>query len=133
MAVARHSTLRASDADREAVTERLRQAVIDGRLEAWEFEERLGRALSARTYGDLDRLMRDLPRVGRQSRGVARTSFAVALRVLVVLAIVSAVVVAAAVTAAWWIVCAIVWLALRGGRSCRPRGSIHRHRPAHPF
>jgi hypothetical protein len=133
MPVARHSTLRASDADREAVTERLRQAVIDGRLEAWEFEERLGRALSARTYGDLDRLLRDLPRPGRRSRGVARTSFAVALRVLVVLAVVSAVVVAAAVTAAWWIVCAIVWLTLRGSRSCRPRGSIHRHRPAHPF
>jgi len=51
----------------------------------------------------------------------------------VVLAIVSAVLVAAAVTAAWWIVCAIVWLTLRGGRACRPRGTVQRRRPAHPF
>jgi Flp pilus assembly protein TadB len=127
------STIRASDADRDAVTERLQQAAVEGRLEHWELEERLGAALRARTYGDLDRVLRDLPGTPRGSRSVARVSFALVLRVAVVLAIVSAIVVAAVVTAAWWIVCAIVWLTLRGGRSCRPRGTLHRRRPAHPY
>jgi hypothetical protein len=125
--------LRASDADRDTVTERLRQAAVEGRLEHWELEERLGAALRARTYGDLEPLLRDLPGSARGSRSVARVSFAMVLRVAVVLAVISAIVVAAVVTAAWWIVCAIVWLTLRGGRSCRPRHTLHRRRPAHPF
>ncbi len=57
----RRATLRASDADRELVAERLRQAATEGRLSADELDERLGSALSARTYGELDRLVADLP------------------------------------------------------------------------
>ncbi len=57
----RQPTLRASDADREQVAERLRHAAAEGRLLAEEFEERLGVALSARTYGELDALVADLP------------------------------------------------------------------------
>lgn len=57
----RRATLRASDADRELVAERLRQAAAEGRLFADELEERLGVALSARTYGELDMLVSDLP------------------------------------------------------------------------
>jgi hypothetical protein len=34
----------------------------DGRLDAAEFDERLGQAMTARTRGDLDRLLADLPR-----------------------------------------------------------------------
>ena len=52
---------RASDADREAVAERLRDAAGDGRLEHEELEERLEAAYGARTYGELDLLTRDLP------------------------------------------------------------------------
>ncbi len=54
-------TLRASDAERELVAERLRQATAEGRLLAEELEERLSRALRARTYGELDALVADLP------------------------------------------------------------------------
>jgi Domain of unknown function (DUF1707) len=53
--------LRASDSDREQIAQRLHRAMTDGRLRVEEFEERLGTALSARTYGELDRLVRDLP------------------------------------------------------------------------
>lgn len=53
--------MRASDADRERVAERLRQAAVEGRLLAEELDDRLGVALSARTYGELDRLVADLP------------------------------------------------------------------------
>ena len=57
----RRATLRASDADRELIAERLRQAATEGRLFADELEERLGAALSARTSGEPDTVVADLP------------------------------------------------------------------------
>jgi len=54
-------SLRAADADREAVAERLRHAVDEGRLTLFEYDERLQQAYQAQTYGDLDRLLADLP------------------------------------------------------------------------
>jgi hypothetical protein len=59
--VARRYSLRASDSDREDVAERLRAATAEGRLLAGELEERLEVALRARTYGELDALVVDLP------------------------------------------------------------------------
>lgn len=53
--------LRASDADRERVAERLREALAEGRLDMEEFDARLGAAYAARTYGELVPLTRDLP------------------------------------------------------------------------
>ncbi|MFE9835001.1 DUF1707 domain-containing protein [Streptomyces sp. NPDC005551] len=53
--------LRASDADREQVTERLRDALAEGRLDMAEFEERLDATYRARTYGELAPITRDLP------------------------------------------------------------------------
>lgn len=53
--------MRASDAERERVAERLRDAVAEGRLDMAEFEERLDRAFKARTHGELTPLLRDLP------------------------------------------------------------------------
>ncbi|SDK67448.1 DUF1707 SHOCT-like domain-containing protein [Streptomyces indicus] len=53
--------LRASDADRERVAEVLRNALAEGRLDMEEFDERLGAAYQARTYGELEPLTRDLP------------------------------------------------------------------------
>ena len=57
----RFESLRASDADRDAVTDRLREAAGEGRLEPEELEERVHAALRARTYGELGRLVADLP------------------------------------------------------------------------
>ncbi|WP_232534006.1 DUF1707 domain-containing protein [Plantactinospora sp. KBS50] len=55
------SDMRASDADREAVAEQLRSALNEGRLDLPEYDERLQRTYAARTYGDLDGLLTDLP------------------------------------------------------------------------
>ncbi|MEV1179290.1 DUF1707 domain-containing protein, partial [Nonomuraea sp. NPDC049784] len=52
--------LRASDADRDRVTELLRAAVADGRLDPVEFDERLDAALTARTIDELAPLVTDL-------------------------------------------------------------------------
>lgn len=52
---------RASDADREAVVERLREAAGDGRLSLDELESRIEAAYVARTYAELDPITRDLP------------------------------------------------------------------------
>ena len=58
--------MRAADADRQVVADRLRVALEEGRLDLHEYDERLGRAYAAKTYGDLDRLLADLPAVPRQ-------------------------------------------------------------------
>jgi hypothetical protein len=55
------NALRASDADRTAVADRLRAAVDEGRLSALEYDDRLGRAYAATTYGELAPLTQDLP------------------------------------------------------------------------
>ena len=53
--------LRVSHQDRDRVAELLRMAAGDGRLTAEELDERLEKALTARTYGELAALSRDLP------------------------------------------------------------------------
>jgi Domain of unknown function (DUF1707) len=55
------TSLRASDSDRERVAERLHQAMAEGRLDQDELEERLEALYGARTYGELDALLGDLP------------------------------------------------------------------------
>jgi hypothetical protein len=53
--------LRCSDADRDRITDMLRDALAEGRLTAEEHEERVEGVLSAKTVGELDRFVRDLP------------------------------------------------------------------------
>ena len=53
--------MRASDADRDAVVATLSESYQAGRLTADEFDERTGRALAARTIGELSPLTADLP------------------------------------------------------------------------
>lgn len=53
--------LRASDSDREAVVARLGEAHRLGRITAEEWGDRTEAAYRARTYGELDRLVADLP------------------------------------------------------------------------
>jgi hypothetical protein len=127
--MASHSSIRASDADREAVAERLRHAAVEGRLEPDELEERLHAALRARTYGDLRRLLIDLPakplawerRRAAKVTPAARIALAVAMRVAIALAVVIVVLIVAAVMAAWWVLWALVWLGLWGRRFCSAR------------
>lgn len=56
--------LRVSHEDRDQVAEALRVAAGDGRLSSDELDERLERALTARTYDDLAVLVADLPATG---------------------------------------------------------------------
>jgi len=58
------SELRASHEDRDRVVELLRVSAGDGRLTAEELDERLEQAMTARTYGELARLVADLPAEG---------------------------------------------------------------------
>jgi Domain of unknown function (DUF1707) len=55
--------IRASDADRDRVAALLREHHAAGRLTAEEFHDRMDRALEARTLGELDELMADLPAI----------------------------------------------------------------------
>jgi GntR family transcriptional regulator len=56
--------LRVSDAEREAATGRLAEHFAAGRLDQAEFDDRVGRAISARTRADLNGLFADLSETG---------------------------------------------------------------------
>ncbi|MFD2079600.1 protein of unknown function [Actinopolymorpha cephalotaxi] len=55
------ASILASDAEREAVVSRLNAACGEGRLTLEEFSDRLERSYTARTRGELEPLLRDLP------------------------------------------------------------------------
>ena len=56
--------MRVSDAERQAVADRLAEHFSSGRLDQAEFDERVGRAMSAKTRADLTGLFDDLPETG---------------------------------------------------------------------
>lgn len=133
--MARRATLRASDADREQVAERLRHATAEGRLVAEELEERLEAVFAARTYGELDPLVADLPGqpVRRQERAHIPASLwlrPAPLLALFILApvllslMVAAAVIVATVFSAWGLLLIVGWLAFGHGR--RYYGSHYR-------
>ena len=124
MEITPRGNLRASDAEREHVAERLRRATAEGRLAAEELEERLEVALSARTYRELDSVTRDLPTTDRpfarhrRSRGlaiagagagsalaVARTRPILAVAIIVPVLIVTLTILTGviAIWAIWWV------------------------------
>ncbi len=63
--------MRVGDAEREATAAELREHYASGRLTLEELNERLDKAFAAKTRGDLDGLMRDLPSVRPRAVGVA--------------------------------------------------------------
>ena len=69
--VASSEHLRASHEDRDRVAELLRIAAGEGRLTAEELDERLEKALTARTYGELEALGRDLSAAPGRFAGLA--------------------------------------------------------------
>jgi Domain of unknown function (DUF1707) len=54
-------SIRVSDADRDRVTGQLRDHFAAGRITPGELDQRLSAALNAKTFGDLRRIMADLP------------------------------------------------------------------------
>ena len=69
----RDPNLRAADADRERIAERLRKSHAEGRLDMTEFQQRLERCYESKTMGQLDELVKDLP---RQDEPAERPPFA---------------------------------------------------------
>jgi hypothetical protein len=87
----REANLRAADADRERTAERLRSAHAEGRLDIAEFQERLDRCYEAKTFGQLDQLVSDLPRQDqpgtRRATGLGRSLHRVPLVLLALVAV----------------------------------------------
>jgi len=136
----RFESLRASDADRDAVTDRLRDAAGEGRLEPEELEERVHAALRARTYGELGRLVADLPSDGEtawpgsRSRGAltrfallgAGLAAAITVAVVVIAMIVLLVLAVAILAVISWIAFVLFLLAFRRSRRGGASGSVWR-------
>ncbi|MEV4332286.1 DUF1707 domain-containing protein [Streptomyces sp. NPDC049597] len=59
--------LRASDADRDRIADILRDALAEGRLDAEEHSERIDAVYRAKTLGELEPLVADLPAAGRRT------------------------------------------------------------------
>jgi hypothetical protein len=121
--------LRVSDAERQAVADRLGEHFAVGRLDQAEFDERAGRAMSAKTRADLSGLFDDLPdlntrpQTGAAAVPVRRRGRRHPLLVLVLLVIVTlAAAHAVAATVPWlWLgfLAAIVFIATRGTARAR--------------
>jgi hypothetical protein len=63
--------MRAGDNDRQAVADKLKLALDEGRLDLGEYDERLQKTYAAKTYGDLSGLLDDLPAVAPAVRAAA--------------------------------------------------------------
>jgi len=129
--MASRNGLRASDADREHVAERLRHAAAEGRLLAEELEERLGKAFKARTYGELDAVVADLPanRVARRPpTPLARPALVLAIALAAVAVVALAILVITGLLAAWAMWAFIAWW-MFGGRRTRRRQRVTPQRP----
>src|SRR4051794_5807323 len=63
--------MRASDADRQQMADRLRAALAEGRLDLSEYDDRLQRTYAAKTYGELKEVVADLPGAGLVAAPVA--------------------------------------------------------------
>jgi hypothetical protein len=68
--------MRVSDAERDRVTDRLREHFAAGRLTSDELEERITAALHAKTEGDLRQVMTDLPEPAGTVLGTAQQPWA---------------------------------------------------------
>ena len=118
------------------MAERLRHATAEGRLSAEELEERLGAVFAAKTYGELDALVADLP--GQTVRRRQRSHPLLQLRPVPVLAlfflmpvlvslVIAAVVVLATVFTAWAVLVALGLWFFGHGRHGGWRYCGHRH------
>ncbi len=130
--MAYRKSLRASDADREHVAERLRRAAAEGRLLAEELEQRLGETFKSRTYGELDAVVADLPNdriVPRSERfaiPLARPALVVAIAVAAVAVIAMTILIITGLLAVWGLWALVAWW-MFGGRCARRRHRVARH------
>jgi hypothetical protein len=116
------AAMKASDADRDAVLSDLSEHFQAGRLTAEEFDERAGRALAARTWGELKDLLRDLPttlsgsKVPAAASSGARPGRRAAVPIPLLVGIAIAIAVSAGIVHVWgllWLVFACWFIARR--------------------
>jgi Domain of unknown function (DUF1707) len=119
----RNRSIRASDADRERVARILRDHAVVGRLTTEELDERTGRAFGARTLGELDALLTDLPRESRHGPAPA-TAVLTLLAEGVLWVLVGVVIVTIAIL---W---ALAWTGARLGAAVAARALESRRAPA---
>ena len=124
--------LQVGDADRDGTADPLKEAHAAGYLTLEEVDERLGTALAARTRGELDRLVADLPpewRAGQERgrRPPARQRPALrpeAVWLVPLLVVMAALVVLAVVTRGFFFPWPLLWIFFafgrRGRAGCRP-------------
>ncbi|MER7723859.1 DUF1707 domain-containing protein [Streptomyces sp. NPDC096323] len=74
-AQAEPDVIRASDADRDRIADILREAMAEGRLTADEHAERVDAVYRAKTVGELEPLVRDLPAPGGTPRAAAGAAY----------------------------------------------------------
>jgi hypothetical protein len=123
------AAIKASDADRERVAERLRTAAGEGRLLTEELEQRLEAALSARTYAQLNDVLHDLPgrrltAPGRRtSPGLAGYLLGALVAMMLVLAVAAAIVLALTGVFAGWILWVVAGWFFFGRRRARFHGT----------
>ncbi|MFJ8072882.1 DUF1707 domain-containing protein [Streptomyces sp. NPDC096176] len=67
--------IRASDADRDRIADILRDALAEGRLDAEEHSERIDAVYRAKTVGELEPIVSDLPAAGRRSDTAALRAY----------------------------------------------------------
>jgi hypothetical protein len=96
----RTTALRASDEERERVASALKEQAAEGRLSLDELSERLDTCYAARTVGELDSLVRDLPTAGPPARVERRAPRGGGRAVLVVIGLILALTVVPQVIAA---------------------------------
>jgi Domain of unknown function (DUF1707) len=119
--------LRVSDAERQEVADRLAEHFADGRLDQAEFDDRVGRAMNAKTRGDLSGLFTDLPEAGAPAVPDGprrRHRHPVLLIALVVIAII------ATAHAFWWFAPPLLWLGVLFVGILFATGHIGRSRPS---
>jgi hypothetical protein len=128
--------LRVSDAERQAVADRLAEHFADGRLDQAEFDERVERAMSAKTRADLNGLFDDLPEgglpggdlpdtgapavPGRPRRGHRHPVVLLALFVLLAVTVGHAL---------FWITVPLLWVGLLVAGVLFATGHLGRHHP----
>jgi Domain of unknown function (DUF1707) len=118
--------LRVSDAERQAVADRLGEHFADGRLDQAEFDDRIGRAMNAKTRADLTGLFDDLPDAGAPAvtdRRIRRRHHPVLVFVLLVLFIM------ATAHAVLWATLPWLWVAFLAVALLFATGTHHHRRP----
>jgi Flp pilus assembly protein TadB len=120
---------RVSDAERSDVAERLSKHYSDGRLDQAEFNERLDKAMKAKTRADLSGLLDDLPGGGPVETAVRQQHHRHPRFLFFALVVVVAVLAAQAVAHWFWpllLIAVLVVVLLRFGP-----GHQHSHRHDH--